>query len=77
MSFRRITRRGFLHTSAAAVAAAVALPAILRSKSPNEKLDVAIIGVGGTRKRTTRCSPIQRKCRGDLRHRREKPRQGR
>jgi predicted dehydrogenase len=46
-NFQRITRRRFLGTSAAWGAAAFAAPAFLRAKSPNEKLNVALIGVGG------------------------------
>ncbi|MGY8655660.1 MAG: twin-arginine translocation signal domain-containing protein, partial [Verrucomicrobiia bacterium] len=43
------TRRRFLQLSATTAAAASALgfPAILRSASPNSKLQVASIGVGG------------------------------
>jgi predicted dehydrogenase len=47
MPVRRITRRGFLYSSAAFGAAAIALPALLKIKSPGEKLNVAIIGVAG------------------------------
>src|SRR5262245_3883236 len=44
----RTTRRRFLGASAAAAASAVfAVPNILSAKSPNEKLNVAGIGVGG------------------------------
>jgi predicted dehydrogenase len=41
------TRRRMLGASAALGAAAVAAPAIVLSKSPNEKLNIACVGVGG------------------------------
>ena len=45
---QRIRRRDLLGASAAAgVAAAIGLPAIAQSRSPNEKLSIAGIGVGG------------------------------
>lgn len=43
----RITRRDFVKGSAIAAGAAVAAPALLAQKSPNSKLGVAVIGVGG------------------------------
>lgn len=43
----RMTRRNFLRTTAAGMAAMKAGPAFAASKSANEKLDIAIIGVGG------------------------------
>ena len=46
-SIRRIRRRDLLGASAAAGAAALALPAIAQDRSPNEKLSIAGIGVGG------------------------------
>jgi len=46
--FKRMTRRGFLHTSSAAAAFAVTvLPGRMRGESPNEKLNIAGVGVGG------------------------------
>src|SRR5437879_3640617 len=42
-----VTRRGFIQGAVVAGAAALGLPAVLRSKSPNEKLNVVIIGCGG------------------------------
>ncbi|MBI3882088.1 MAG: Gfo/Idh/MocA family oxidoreductase [Verrucomicrobia bacterium] len=42
-----LTRRHFLQSSALAGSAILGAPAFLRAKSPNEKLDVAIIGCGG------------------------------
>jgi predicted dehydrogenase len=47
ISRQRITRRRFLWTSAAFGTAVIAAPAFLRAKSPNDKLNVALIGVGG------------------------------
>ncbi len=44
---QRLTRRHFLWTSAALGSAAIALPAFLKAKSPNGRLNVALIGVGG------------------------------
>lgn len=44
---QQIVRRRFLKQTSAAVAGAVACPAILRSASPNSMLQVACIGVGG------------------------------
>jgi predicted dehydrogenase len=41
------TRRAFLRTGAAAGAAALTFPAILRSQNPGNKLNIAIIGCGG------------------------------
>jgi len=42
------TRRKFLKNSSLALGAmALAAPAILRAKSPNDKLNIAVIGVGG------------------------------
>lgn len=41
-----ITRRRFLETSAAAAALAASVPEVF-SKSPNEKLNIACVGVGG------------------------------
>ncbi len=43
----RTSRRQFLRTSAAAGAAAFAAPAFAQSKSPNEKLNIAAVGVAG------------------------------
>jgi predicted dehydrogenase len=42
-----VTRRDFLRTSAAAGAAIFAAPALIHAKSPNAKLNVAVIGVAG------------------------------
>jgi predicted dehydrogenase len=47
MSRTHVTRRDFLRTSAAIGAATFATPAFVHAKSPNEKLDVAVIGVSG------------------------------
>jgi predicted dehydrogenase len=44
---QRINRRHFLWTSAALGTAAIAVPAFLKAKSPNNKLNVALIGLGG------------------------------
>jgi predicted dehydrogenase len=44
---QRINRRHFLWTSAAIGTTAIALPAFLKAKTPNNKLNVALIGVGG------------------------------
>ena len=44
---RKVTRRRFLEGSAAAGLAVTAVPNILSAKSPNEKLNIACIGVGG------------------------------
>jgi predicted dehydrogenase len=44
---RFITRRSFLQGTALTGAALLGLPNILHSKSPNEKLHVAVIGCGG------------------------------
>jgi predicted dehydrogenase len=41
------TRRQFLQQGALAAAATIAAPAVLRGASPNEKLNIAIIGAGG------------------------------
>src|SRR5512145_459884 len=46
-SIRRIRRRNMLGTSAVAGLAALACPAIAQDRSPNEKLSIAGIGVGG------------------------------
>ncbi len=46
-SIQRIRRREVLRASAAFGAAALVLPAIAQDKSPNEKLSIAGIGVGG------------------------------
>ena len=43
---RRFTRRQFVQSSAF-VATAFGFPAIVSAKSPNSKLNLAIIGVGG------------------------------
>ena len=42
-----VTRRRFLQTTAGSVALASASPAFLAAKSPNEKLNIAVIGSGG------------------------------
>jgi len=48
MQTSRIRRREFLRTSlAAGTAAALAAPALAQSKSPNEKLNIAAVGVAG------------------------------
>ena len=46
-SIERIRRRDLLRASTAAGAVALALPAIAENRSPNEKLSIAGIGVGG------------------------------
>ena len=43
----RVTRRKFMCVSATAGAATFAVPAFVRAKSPNEKLNVAVIGPAG------------------------------
>jgi predicted dehydrogenase len=43
---KRVTRRRFLQASAAAVAVALGCPAFVRSRSPNDKLNLALIGTG-------------------------------
>ncbi len=42
-----ITRRSFLHATAAASVATVAAPAIVHGQNLNEKLNIAVIGCGG------------------------------
>ena len=42
-----VTRRHFIHLAGAAGAGVLGFPAILRSQSPNRRLNVAVIGVGG------------------------------
>ena len=42
-----VTRRGFLRKTAALGAATFAVPAFVQARSPNGKLDVAVIGPGG------------------------------
>ncbi len=44
---RNITRRDFFKTTAFSMAAMKAFPAIAKTVSPNEKLDIAIVGIGG------------------------------
>src|SRR5262245_13751814 len=44
---RLLTRRRFLQHSGLAVGGLLGAPAILRARGPNEKLNVACIGVGG------------------------------
>jgi len=44
---RVLTRRRFLKSSAASTAVAFAAPAVLSARSPNSKVNVACIGVGG------------------------------
>lgn len=44
---KKITRRSFLQSAAFAVAAMKTGPAIAQTLSPNEKLNIAIIGIGG------------------------------
>jgi predicted dehydrogenase len=44
---RRFSRRDFLRTSASAGAAVLGFPAVLRSQSPGNKLNIVIIGCGG------------------------------
>jgi hypothetical protein len=50
MAAQRINRRSFLQTSAA-VGAAVGVPSLLRGRGANEKLNIAMIGVGGRGRR--------------------------
>ncbi len=47
MSRNHLTRRDFLRTSAAAGVATLAVPALVHAKSPNAKLNVAVIGPCG------------------------------
>ena len=47
MQSNRFSRRRFLGTTAAGAATAFAAPALVQSKSPNEKLNCAVIGVAG------------------------------
>lgn len=42
-----LTRRAFLKKSAAASAAVLAAPAFVRSRSPNDKMNIVILGCGG------------------------------
>jgi predicted dehydrogenase len=42
-----ITRRGFVQGAALAGAGLLGVPAVVRSKSPSEKLNIAVIGCGG------------------------------
>ncbi len=44
---RPVTRRRFLQEAALAGAAVLGAPAFLRARSPNEKLNIAVIGCGG------------------------------
>ncbi len=44
---RRVTRRNFIQLAGAAGAGVLGFPAILRSQSPNSRLNVAVIGCGG------------------------------
>lgn len=46
-SSRRLNRRDFLGATAATTAAWLAAPAVLRAGSPNDKLNIAVIGCGG------------------------------
>src|SRR5436305_442401 len=43
-TLKRVTRRRFLRSTALAGAAALGCPAFVRSRSPNEKLNLALIG---------------------------------
>ena len=43
---RSLSRRSFLHTTTIVGTGVLASPSLLRAKSPNEKLNVALIGVG-------------------------------
>jgi predicted dehydrogenase len=47
MASTRITRRSFLQTASAVGLAIAGAPSVVFSKSPNEKLDIACVGVGG------------------------------
>ena len=47
MSRNHLTRRDFLRASAAAGVATLAVPALVHAKSPNAKLNVAVIGPCG------------------------------
>lgn len=47
MAFSELNRRKFLKASAVAAAASLTAPGVLKARSPNEKLNVACIGVGG------------------------------
>lgn len=47
MAPRNLTRRSFLEKTGAALFAAGVTPSLLHAKSPNEKLNLAFIGVGG------------------------------
>ncbi len=42
-----VTRRSFLRRSAAFGATALAVPALVQARSPNRKLNVAVIGLAG------------------------------
>src|SRR5687768_9557030 len=42
-----VTRRNFIQLAGAAGAGVLGFPAILRSQSPNRRLNIAVIGVGG------------------------------
>jgi predicted dehydrogenase len=44
---RGISRRAFLHGSALAAGAVLGMPAVVRGQNLNEKLNIAMIGVGG------------------------------
>jgi predicted dehydrogenase len=46
-AFRRLTRRQFGQTVASATVGALVAPAIVRGRNLNEKLNIAVIGVGG------------------------------
>ena len=47
MKHQLFSRRHFLKASLAVSSAAVAAPAVLAEKSPNSKLNIAVVGVGG------------------------------
>lgn len=47
MTLHNIHRRDFLKSSALATSSALIAPAVARAKSPNDKLNLAFIGVGG------------------------------
>ena len=53
---RRITRREFVGGALAAAGSWPAAPAILRGQNPNNKLNLAMIGVGGRVARTSKAS---------------------
>ncbi len=45
-------RRRFMKTSAVAAAATIAAPAVIRAQNANDRIRVAVVGMGGRARRT-------------------------